>query len=597
MQNRFISSLFLIFNLSCLTLSAQTTHTYTGPAVAANNWNTAGNWDTGIVPAAGDNVVINTQVIFPAQATPPAPGNLRIEDAVVLNFDLTVGDIAGTTEGVRITNTGNLKVVTGQTLTVSANTASSKFGIFMFSGATLEVEAGATINIPEAHRGISFSSNATTATIINDGTITMTGTITNDGIHSSVGSSPTINNNGIITISGQADDCIELNGGTLTNTNTLTLEAGTQNGDHAVLLTTGSTLNNSGTITLSGVNIPQRMFIDGEFNNEKGGTLDIGDGRIRNNNGTIVNDGLIKSTFPTGAAIFRTGTGTGTNTNNAFFLYADASYGFANSGITDRGIALADPTETTVSTGDDGDADDCTVDLARVSCDWYNEGNLIGTSAANGSLSFLENSVATSTAILTLLEYDGAVSITVEDICDFASLPVELSFFDVYPKENEVVLEWQTTLEINNDYFLLERSKDGRNFSILEKITGAGNSSEVLNYRTFDGAPYAGQSYYRLRQVDFDGAETLHKIQSVNIQKENEIHVFPTLVEAELNISFYENNSILKAQIFDKIGRVVHDFSFSGTTKSINIDFLPTGIYFLNLQTKEGVEAVKFWVL
>jgi len=591
MQTKFSLIFITIFTFFCWSLSAQVTHTYVGPAVAANNWNTAANWDTNSIPAVGDNVIINTQVVFTPQTTPPAPANFRIEDNVVLNFDLIAGSTSGTAEAVRITGSGALTVAAGATLTVQANTASSEFGIFMFSGANLTVQSGGTVDVTEAHRGISFSGNATTATLVNDGTITITGTTTNDGIQASTGATPNITNNGTITISGQDDDCIELTGGTINNTGTLNLEAGTQNGDHGLLISAGATVTNTGTITLSGTNIPQRMFIDGDFTNDKGGILDIGNGRIRNNNGTVINEGLIKSTFA-GSGIFRSGTGT--NTNNAFFDYADASYGFASNGVTDRGIALADPTETTVSTGDDSDNDACTVDLAHVSCDWYNGGSLVATSAANGNLSFPENSVPTTPAVLTLQEYGGAVSITVTDICDFSTLPVELIDFSAKATDKGVALFWQTAIEINNDYFTLERSNNGRDFEKIEQISGAGNSDNRVEYETIDFAPLKGENYYRLRQIDFDGKETLHTVISVFVKNEESVKVYPTLVNNEINIAFQEILPEGTIQIFDMTGKAMGEYSTSGYKNTIDLSFLNKGTYTLRLLTGSEIFTYKF---
>jgi len=94
-------------------------------------------------------------------------------------------------------------------------------------------------------------------------------------------------------------------------------------------------------------------------------------------------------------------------------------------------------------------------------------------------------------------------------------LPVTLTKFVATPLENEVQLDWETTTEINNDFFTLERSADGINFEFVTFADGAGNSSEVNSYRYFDRNYNDGINYYRLRQTDFDGTETYAKITSV----------------------------------------------------------------------------------
>ena len=80
-------------------------------------------------------------------------------------------------------------------------------------------------------------------------------------------------------------------------------------------------------------------------------------------------------------------------------------------------------------------------------------------------------------------------------------LPVELISFTTSTIDGHVQLNWVTQSEINNDYFTVERSVDGINFTPISKVNGAGNSSERLNYSTFDNTPLNGTSYYRLKQI------------------------------------------------------------------------------------------------
>ncbi|MEP7170130.1 MAG: hypothetical protein ABI855_12225, partial [Bacteroidota bacterium] len=70
-------------------------------------------------------------------------------------------------------------------------------------------------------------------------------------------------------------------------------------------------------------------------------------------------------------------------------------------------------------------------------------------------------------------------------------LPVELLFFTAAPVDNkEVLCSWSTASEINNDFFTVERSKNGKSFEEVEKVKGAGNSTKPLNYSFTDKNPY-----------------------------------------------------------------------------------------------------------
>lgn len=585
-------TVFIYTTTLCLfsfAISAQTTHTFIGNS-GMNNWNTAANWDTGMIPAAGDNVIINTQIVFFPQTTPPAPGNLRIENSVVFNMNFTAGTGSGTDEAVRITGSGNLAIADGNTFTVNAPT--DKNGIFVFGSGAVTVNSGGTLDITQGQNGINFASNATSAQLTNEGTITVTGTTANDGISMGTGSSPTIINNGTMTLSGQGDDAVEMTGGTFTNSGTLNAVSGSGNNNHGILIATDASMTNTGTINLTGDNTARQMFLDGAFTNDKGGIVDV-DERIRNNNGTLINNGLIKSTRASGAGIFRVGSGTGTNTNNAFYDYADGTAGFSNNGNTDNGIALNDPAQTTISTGDDGDGDACTVDLAEMSCEWFNNGNSVGTSDATGSLTLPENSVPTDTEVLTLQEYGGAVSITITDICNSASLPVDLVYFTAEKQKNYVVSEWETATETNNDFFTVERSTDGRNFTTLAEISGAGESAEPIIYKTTDKNPHAGVNYYRLVQTDFDGTKTVYRVVSVAMKNTDTINVYPTLVTDILTVEMQETTSG-SAYVFDLTGRVLQSKTFTETdAMTLSFADLPGGIYTLRVQAGEQVKTVK----
>ncbi|MCI5056491.1 MAG: hypothetical protein MRY83_10310, partial [Flavobacteriales bacterium] len=124
-------------------------------------------------------------------------------------------------------------------------------------------------------------------------------------------------------------------------------------------------------------------------------------------------------------------------------------------------------------------------------------------------------------------------------------LPVELTDFVAYLEEGIVKLEWETATEINNDYFVVERSKDGDAFEVIANVDGAGNSNTVRNYEAEDADPYIGLSYYRLKQVDFNGKTTYTKLVPVNndpfvgnTNPDKSFSIFPNPSDGEfINIS------------------------------------------------------------
>lgn len=150
-----------------------------------------------------------------------------------------------------------------------------------------------------------------------------------------------------------------------------------------------------------------------------------------------------------------------------------------------------------------------------------------------------DNPAANSVTVSNVPAYD-----TIWTLADnSAPLPVSLISFDAELQRNESVLcSWITAAQINNDHFEVERSKDGYAFSKIGTLEGAGNSTMVLNYSFVDNQPLQGLSYYRLKQVDYDGRSTYSEIRAVMTGMKGIKYVaYPNPATANLNLMFSEN--------------------------------------------------------
>lgn len=176
----------------------------------------------------------------------------------------------------------------------------------------------------------------------------------------------------------------------------------------------------------------------------------------------------------------------------------------------------------------------------------------------------------------------------------FNPLPVTLVNFNAVPVEGEVNLTWVTTEEINNDYFTVERSVYGESWSEFAVVNGFGNSNDVIEYQTTDNAPLNGQSYYRLKQTDFNGDVHYSNIVAVNISvvtvgvypnpvsSGNPVHVnFSTADDVHLVLTDIAGNTLLNEVIDSMDG--TYDISTSG---------LSAGVYFLEVSSN-GDRTVK----
>ena len=96
-------------------------------------------------------------------------------------------------------------------------------------------------------------------------------------------------------------------------------------------------------------------------------------------------------------------------------------------------------------------------------------------------------------------------------------LPIELLSFTGKPYNDDVMLEWSTASEYNNDYFYIERSTDGYKWDKISETDATGNSNQKIEYMTFDTNPTKGIIYYRLTQVDYDGLQETFNPIAVNM--------------------------------------------------------------------------------
>lgn len=96
------------------------------------------------------------------------------------------------------------------------------------------------------------------------------------------------------------------------------------------------------------------------------------------------------------------------------------------------------------------------------------------------------------------------------------ALPVVLTNFSALLKDNKTQLNWTTSSEINNAYFSIERSVDGFLFEGIGRVDGNGTTQMIHNYNAVDENPLPGISYYRLKQVDFNGSFAYSRIVAIN---------------------------------------------------------------------------------
>lgn len=185
---------------------------------------------------------------------------------------------------------------------------------------------------------------------------------------------------------------------------------------------------------------------------------------------------------------------------------------------------------------------------------WIDLGNggTTGTTGAGAAGSIQGNVTASSFGAFTFGSGSGAVN----------SLPVELLSFDAKQVDEVVELRWTTATEHNNDKFKLQRSVDNQGYETILEVKGAGNSSQIKDYRAIDENPLENANYYRLVQVDFDGTSTTSDVEMVNFisAQSNGLLVWPNPISEEATVVFspLSPGKQVYVEILSSLGTPVH---------------------------------------
>ncbi|MBL7937110.1 MAG: T9SS type A sorting domain-containing protein, partial [Bacteroidia bacterium] len=377
-------------------------------------------------------------------------------------------------------------------------------------------------------------------------------------------------------------------------------------------------VNKTGSVTIPASKVVQiagtGVFTNGIVN--QNGTLRFLNGSSTSgaNNASYVNGQVIKVgtqsfTFPVGAGSFYrpigiTAPSVATDNFTARYILADASPSFTHT-AKDASIDhigrceywVLDRTGGTsnVSVTLSWDATSCGVtnlsDLLVARWNgalWRNEGNG-GTSGNTTAGTIISGSAVTAFSPFTLASLTAA-----------NPLPIELTGFSCSNvNKNTNGLNWTTASESNNDYFAIERSSNGIEFNQIAKVNGAGNSLTTLNYAYNDVNPLNGLSYYRLKQVDFNGKFSYSDVCSVTNNGDGNISFYPNPVSTSLTID-YEFSEKPKSNVIsvtDVTGKLIPvTSSFSDSKITLDCSNLAEGIYFLKVLIGDKEVVNKFTV-
>ena len=180
------------------------------------------------------------------------------------------------------------------------------------------------------------------------------------------------------------------------------------------------------------------------------------------------------------------------------------------------------------------------------------------------------------------------------------ALPVTLIDFRVVSEGGAAVLKWSTSLEINADRFIIERSINARNWVQAGWISAAEDSHSIKNYTYTDAEVTNGMNYYRLKMIDRatdtpergpkDQSFAYSQIRSLLFSRSDVPLIFPNPVDDKLSFKNVSVRSTVKVSIYEISGHLVFEDAIN-PDEGLHIKDFPPGTYVLKITQENGQQS------
>lgn len=229
---------------------------------------------------------------------------------------------------------------------------------------------------------------------------------------------------------------------------------------------------------------------------------------------------------------------------------------------------------------------------------------IVGANIGNKLVSIVDNAGFTSTISASKTDLvtapAGAVfkGVTFTPGTTQTVLPVELKSFEGRQQSQGVRLDWATASEHNNSHFNVLRANDNKQFKSIGKVEGNGNASTIQKYAFVDANPFAGNNYYQLQQVDFNGSAEKSDVILVKTDLKDKtlsIHQKGGQLEATIYVDeaakaqFYINN-VSGQKIFETKLQLSNGYN----QQSIDLSKINAGVYIATVVINGNKHTLKF---
>ena len=174
-------------------------------------------------------------------------------------------------------------------------------------------------------------------------------------------------------------------------------------------------------------------------------------------------------------------------------------------------------------------------------------------------------------------------------------VPINLLYFKAQAQNSGTKLSWQTTQEINNDFFEIEFSTDGASFIPVGKVKGGGNTSLPQSYNFTHRTNQTGKVFYRLSQTDFNGRKSFSQVEFVDLKNTGaSLIISPNPVSSKIIIPGLVIDGKQKYSIISLQGKKITEATLLNREILLPGNFSP-GMYMLRiLQSNGSVQSASF---
>lgn len=175
--------------------------------------------------------------------------------------------------------------------------------------------------------------------------------------------------------------------------------------------------------------------------------------------------------------------------------------------------------------------------------------------------------------------------------------PLSLTWFHAVKDGERAKISWES-VEVNTDYFIVERSLDGQYWESIIQMEGIGSPDKVLSYEAYDENPALGINYYRIREVGYDDHEEVSDPKMINFYGQvNDIKVY-AISQDKLKLSAYtDKDDIVKVEVHNILGGMIHtemvEIPYGHSDFWFDLKGNSKGVYLVTVSNASGYLAVE----